>query len=466
MAIDVEYIQVSDELEKLGYAGRAEFGDVLELAAKADRKKIAEEDRTEGIAFASCGMRGWRESMEDASLMLPYGYIGGAWRDAALFGVFDGHGGEQVARYVARRLPLVLSALPAEKDAERVLTAAYQRLDESLRLPATASELRELTAEGNVPRDSAESCGTTAVCCMLRDSELIVANCGDSRAVLCRAGQAVALTEDHKPNLPGEEARIVAAGGYVEEMPLSSGGKEFRVNGNLNLSRALGDLQFKDPRKPPSEQIISGVPETRTLQLKQGEDEFVLIGCDGLWECMSAQQMVNFVRSRLPPQGTRKGLTPVLGELLDACCANHPKQRGGLGCDNITAVLVRFEDPAAVAAAAEAAPEVAENAAGAEQQLSDAQRRRQEAALSEAIQKLADRKRRKETPEEKAQREAREKEENDELEASVRREWEELQRRQKRRAERELEESKASKRQRARLACFDEGDDESEEVEF
>eukprot|EP00434_Breviolum_minutum_P028626 symbB.v1.2.025330.t1/scaffold2447.1/size78899/4 len=59
---------------------------------------------------------------------------------------------------------------------------------------------------------------------------------------------------------------------------------------------------------------------------------------------MADQQAVNFVRSRLPPPGSKKGLAPVLQELLDSCCASTPAQRGGLGCDNMTVVLVRFED--------------------------------------------------------------------------------------------------------------------------
>jgi serine/threonine protein phosphatase PrpC len=63
-----------------------------------------------------------------------------------------------------------------------------------------------------------------------------VANAGDSRCILCRHNAAVPLTEDHKPNNPGEERRIQAAGGFVTEG---------RVNGCLNLSRAIGDMNYK-----------------------------------------------------------------------------------------------------------------------------------------------------------------------------------------------------------------------------
>lgn len=66
------------------------------------------------------------------------------------------------------------------------------------------------------------------------------ANIGDSRAVLCRAGSAVALSNDHKPDLPSEHNRIQKAGGFVEKN---------RINGSLNLSRAFGDFDYKGNAK-------------------------------------------------------------------------------------------------------------------------------------------------------------------------------------------------------------------------
>lgn len=95
--------------------------------------------------------------------------------------------------------------------------------------------------------------GCTAVVVAVHGSLVVCANAGDSRAVLCRGGTAVPLSEDHKPRNPLENRRITAAGGWVN--------KEGRVNDNLNLSRAIGDLEYKqDFAIPPSAQIISGEP--------------------------------------------------------------------------------------------------------------------------------------------------------------------------------------------------------------
>lgn len=452
-----EHIQVSDELAQYG---TGQFGDALELASKPDKKKVTEGGRAaaEGLAWASCGMRGWRESMEDASLMMPAGYIGGNWRDAALFGVFDGHCGEQVARFAVRQLPMVLGQLKTQ-DPELALTQAFLRIDETLRLPATAAELRELTIPGNMVRDSAENCGCTAVCCMVLGSKLVLAHAGDSRAVLCQKGKAINLTEDHKPEVPSETARIEAAGGYVEEEVAAFGIQGYRVNGNLNLSRALGDLRYKDASMAPEKQIICGVPDTKTVTWQAGHDEFVLIGCDGLWECMSSQQAINFVRTRLPPPGSKRGMGPVLEALLDEVCAAHPTQRGGLGCDNITAVLIRFEDPADVTAAGEEEDHQEEE----EEAVSGAETRRREAAAFAFVQRLADRRwAKKETKEEKAEREKQEKEEREEQEARAkeRREQEEV--RKKRKVERELLESKSKKKLKCCAAVESDDDDDED----
>lgn len=92
--------------------------------------------------------------------------------------------------------------------------------------------------------------GTTAICCMIRDNKLYCANSGDSRAIACRNGNLVTLSNDHKPNNPEEMDRIYNAGGWVEFN---------RVNGNLALSRALGDFLFKRNQLiPPEQQIVTG----------------------------------------------------------------------------------------------------------------------------------------------------------------------------------------------------------------
>jgi serine/threonine protein phosphatase PrpC len=86
---------------------------------------------------------------------------------------------------------------------------------------------------------------------------LTVANAGDTRAVLCRGGgKTFAMSFDHKPQSDIEMNRITKAGGFVNHFG--------RVNGNLNLSRSIGDLKYKQvPGITPPEQIITAEPDIK-----------------------------------------------------------------------------------------------------------------------------------------------------------------------------------------------------------
>jgi len=206
-----------------------------------------------------------------------------------------------------------------------------------------------LVDPSRLTRDSTpEAQGCTAVAVLLLRSEaggkprIFCANAGDSRAVLSRAGRAVELSEDHKPENPEETARIVKAGGYVQQMP---GGA--RVQGDLNLSRSLGDLRYKKPDDaPPEEQILTAFPEVRTFDLTD-EDEFLVIGCDGIWERVGNQEIVDLVRERLATADSNQALSTICGDICDRCLcpsmdAGTNADFDGTGCDNMTLMVVQL----------------------------------------------------------------------------------------------------------------------------
>lgn len=118
-----------------------------------------------------------------------------------------------------------------------------------------------------------------------------MANAGDSRAVLAlKKGdkyQAVELSVDHKPELPEERQRIEKAGGFVEDN---------RVKGILNLSRSLGDLEYKsDSSLALKDQMITAMPDVRVHKLAPGETNFLILACDGIWDCLTSQEAVECV---------------------------------------------------------------------------------------------------------------------------------------------------------------------------
>lgn len=154
--------------------------------------------------------------------------------------------------------------------------------------------------------------------------------------------------------------RIVKAGGKVTA--------DGRVNGGLNLSRALGDHAYKQNKDlPPEEQMISALPDIKTITLDLQKDEFMVLACDGIWNFMSSQNVIDYIRSAF--ERGYDNVSKICEEvcliklslckikiinfwllinltltfqLFDHCLA--PNTLGdGTGCDNMTAIIVRFK---------------------------------------------------------------------------------------------------------------------------
>lgn len=182
----------------------------------------------------SSSMQGWRINMEDSHthiLSLPDD------PDAAFFGVYDGHGGAKISDYAGKHLHKFIARREEYKegDIEEALRQGFLEID---RVMLDDDSLKN------------EQSGSTAVTVIIKNNRVYCANVGDSRAVASVRGVAEPLSNDHKPNNPDEYDRIISAGGWVDFN---------RVNGNLALSRALGDFVFKrNQDKSQEEQIVTG----------------------------------------------------------------------------------------------------------------------------------------------------------------------------------------------------------------
>ncbi|EDV95568.1 probable protein phosphatase 2C T23F11.1 [Drosophila grimshawi] len=258
---------------------------------------------------SSC-MQGWRINMEDSHthiLSLPDD------PKAAFFAVYDGHGGSTVAQYAGKHLhKFVLKRPEYNGDIPMALKQGFLDIDHEMLHNESLGE---------------QMAGSTAVVVLLKDNMLYCANAGDSRAIASVNGVVEWLSSDHKPNKALETKRIVEAGGWVEFN---------RVNGNLALSRALGDFVFKRANnKKPEEQIVTAYPDVEIRQILP-EWEFIVLACDGIWDVMSNAEVLEFCRTRIA-----LGMQPeeICEELMTNCLAPDC-QMGGLGGDNMTVVLV------------------------------------------------------------------------------------------------------------------------------
>ncbi len=186
---------------------------------------------------------------------------------------------------------------------------------------------------GGEEADIAKFTGCTATVVLITQSHYFCANSGDSRTVLARSSgseMCYPLSEDHKPENPIERARIESAGGFVEEN---------RVNGSLALSRALGDFEYKSSADLPyTQQMVTCEPELRTCS-RQKADEFVILACDGIWDCLSSEECVSQTREAIKQAGTQP-LTKIIEEMFDRIIATDILSSQGIGTDNMTCLIV------------------------------------------------------------------------------------------------------------------------------
>lgn len=318
----------------------------------------------------------------------------------SIFAVFDGHGGTFAAMYSGRNLCRVLSRQPkfvqyakfmqerAEK--EKLLTKSRERvqyittgleyiegalrdtfveLDREIASALQGSKIQDADqpyheaagggggqdmecSDGgaDAPSDADSTLqlldqegdsGTTACVVIIAPQWVVCANAGDSRSVFSKHGnKAVPLSYDHKPDDEEEERRIRAAGGYV------AGG---RVEGDLAVSRGLGDFRFKNMQTvragtdgakndegmvDPDDQKVSPVPDVIIQNRSADKDEFIIVACDGIWDVQTNYEAVKSVAEMFDEGETNMGL--ITEEMCDTGLRMGSK-------DNMTSIVVKFE---------------------------------------------------------------------------------------------------------------------------
>ncbi|XP_011003164.1 PREDICTED: probable protein phosphatase 2C 49 [Populus euphratica] len=275
-------------------------------------------------SFADIGSRG--RYMEDEHIRIDdlSAELGSAFKfpkPSAFYGVFDGHEGPDAAAYIRRNAMRIFFEDVNFPQTSEVDNKFLKEVENSLR---KAFHQADLALENDCSVSTFS--GTTALTAFVFGRLLMVANAGDCRAVLCRKGKAINMSQDHRPIYPSERRRVEELGGYVDANGF--------LNGSLSVSRALGDWDKKHSWGSPSPLISE--PEFQHLVLTE-EDEFLIIGCDGIWDSMSSQHAVSLVRRRLrwhdDPEKCAKDLVK---EALDWNAV-----------DNLTVLIVCFSSPPA-----------------------------------------------------------------------------------------------------------------------
>lgn len=255
------------------------------------------------------------------------------------FAVFDGHGGFEAAKHCADRMHENLfdswkKKIGVDGSKPKSPQNCTSRSDSgSAGFPPcspTSQDIKNVFMDAFIKTDDqfrsedvSALVGSTAVTVLVGQRYYLVANCGDSRAVLCRSGQAHPLTVDHKPEREDEMARVEKAGGQVWFW------NGARVMGVLAMSRAIGDRSLRPYVIPEPEVTI--IP--RTL-----EDTLIIIATDGLWDVVSDQEACTLAMKCLD-RAQQKGATESdAARLTSTVLIRAAMDRGSR--DNITVVVI------------------------------------------------------------------------------------------------------------------------------
>ena len=236
-------------------------------------------------------------------------FVGDEGRFAA---VFDGHGGAAVSRYLRQNLyanvqaalPMSASAVEANMKGRQDESSTLASRDVLIMASAICAAFEKVDNEvQDISHWSYQ--GSTAVVVVIYQNvdgtrTIISANVGDSRAILGQNKQATDLTRDHKPNDEVERNRVVQLGGTVDWCgqvdglgnPVERTGV-YRINGNLALSRSIGD---RSERPWVSSEVDI---KLHTIEEDDDVDSFILLASDGLWDVMSSQEVVSYVHQVL-----------------------------------------------------------------------------------------------------------------------------------------------------------------------
>ncbi|KAJ0092508.1 hypothetical protein Patl1_24803 [Pistacia atlantica] len=275
------------------------------------------------IRSGSCADIGCRKSMDDEHICIDdlSARLGSLFKcpmPSAFYAVFDGHGGPEAAVFIknnAMKLFFEDADLPLISDIDDVFLAELENSHRRAFLQADHALAHECSV--------GSTCGTTALTALVLGRHLLVANAGDCRAVLCRKGVAFDMSQDHKPSYLPERRRVEELGGYVDDI---------YVNG-LSVTRALGDWNLKLPLGSASPLIAD--PDVQQVLLTE-DDEFLIIGCDGIWDVMSSQSAVSLVRRVLRQRDDPKQCAQ---ELVMEATRLHSS-------DNLTVIVICFNSPA------------------------------------------------------------------------------------------------------------------------
>ncbi len=234
-----------------------------------------------------------------------------------LFGIYDGHGGKAVSSFLVNNLPLYFTSKKTQYPLSKTyIYKVHKMLQQKLEIDNPLA---------------AKNSGSTSLMVMLYKNSsknnsmfMNIINVGDSRCVLCKDNIAIALTKDHKPNWPEEKIRIEDLGGTIY-----NDGSDWRIH-DLSVSRAFGDVDATP--------YVTCIPDIYHYKIDKN-CKFFVIACDGIWDVLTNQEVVNFVLTYCFDTTTKVRINKHLNIAKRLTEYAYKKGSG----DNLTVIVVFFD---------------------------------------------------------------------------------------------------------------------------
>jgi len=215
----------------------------------------------------------------------------------SFFGVFDGHGGDEISTHLSKEL--INSILNSDQELFQILSNKVSSVEYENRLKnAISNGFLQLDKK---MRSKFLNSGSTACVCLISPNQIYLINCGDSRGFIVGDNNQIKITtKDHNPEDPSEKQRIEKAGGILKPREFQISGKKYVSSSTakscLAMSRSFGDYFLKT--NDQCEQIIIAEPDIFVYN-RSFHDEFLVLATDGIWDKIKNEELKQFIHYRL-----------------------------------------------------------------------------------------------------------------------------------------------------------------------
>ena len=230
----------------------------------------------------------------------PKDFIKGKWPKTSFFGIYDGHGGEGCSEYLRDNLhKLICNNEKFPEDIPGAIKLGISKAEQDFLNNYALSDNKE---------EIIDKSGSCAIIILIVDTNIYIANVGDSRCLLSmdNGNKYIEVTQDHKPNSPKEIIRIKKNGGNIyQSQTVITNTENFDLNGKiligpyrvlpgrLSVSRTIGDAEAKIVKFGGNPNVIICEPEIFFYDLKKENIDFLILGCDGIFDQMSNKEVLD-----------------------------------------------------------------------------------------------------------------------------------------------------------------------------